>query len=207
MRRLTFSILLPVLALLAGAAAAQPVSEPASDEPYRLQPGDTVELSVIEDPNLNRTVLVRPDGRITLPIVGPVEAAGRSPEAVARTIEARLAGSFEIMPTVSLALVGLGPDGADDDPPPAAYVLGQVRSPGAISLERPLTLLQALALVGGLDVFAAPARIQLRRQTEDGAETLAFDYEAFESGEDPGIADLPLQDGDVVVVPERTPFE
>jgi len=203
------SAALAALALLAtlilapfGPAGAQ------EDEPYRLRPGDVVQLSVIEDPGLNREVLVRPDGRITLPIVGSIEAAGRTPEAVAATVESRLAPSFEIRPTVSLALVGLAPEVPDEEElPPAAYVLGQVRNPGAVSLERPLTVLQALAVAGGFDRFAAPARIRIRRQGEAGAETFAFDYEAFEEGLESGLADFALQDGDVVVVPERGLFE
>src|SRR6056297_3082727 len=71
-----------VLALGFGPALAQPLSEGGEARPYLLQPGDTAELTVLEDPNLNRTVLVRPDGRITLPIAGSIPAAGRTPEAV-----------------------------------------------------------------------------------------------------------------------------
>jgi len=76
---------------------------------YRIQAGDTLAISVLEDPNLNRSVLVRPDGGISLPIAGNIQAGGNSISAVERLVTERLASGFSIKPTVSVALASVGP--------------------------------------------------------------------------------------------------
>jgi len=76
---------------------------------YRIQSGDTLAISVLEDPNLNRSVLVRPDGGISLPIAGNIQAGGNSIAAVERLVTERLASGFSIKPTVSVALAAVGP--------------------------------------------------------------------------------------------------
>lgn len=178
----------------------------SQDDVYRLIAGDQITVSVLEDPGLNTTVLVRPDGRISLPLAGTLQAEGLTPEALQAAIRRALAGSFIEAPTVTVSLVGLGEDA---ELARTIYVLGQVGSPGAVPLEkgRSVDLLQALALVGGPGPFAATDRIQVRRQTAAGGEeVMFFDYRVVEDGATPSRRIL-LRDGDVIVVPERGLFD
>lgn len=201
--------LLVIMALLiAPAAFAQGT--------YRIQPGDTLSISVLEDPNLNRTVLVRPDGGISIPIAGNIKAGGNSIGAVERLVTERLASGFSIKPTVSVALAAVGPVANAVQQARAAeaantkvdiFFIGEVSGTGTQQVERGTTLLQAIAVAGGLTQFAADQRIQLRRTDRDGHETIyLFDYNAVQNGA--RIANnLVVQSGDVIVVPERKLFE
>lgn len=206
-----------LLAGLAGGATAQ-TSEEAQPEVspeevlpedlprYTLNPGDRVEISVLEDPALNRTVLVLPDGRITLPIAGTIIASGRTPEQVAAEVTRRLASIFVSPPTVTVSATGVSLAGAELAPPQLVYVLGQVRSPGAVPIITPITVIQTLALVGGPGPFAAQSRIQIHREV-DGVKTVElFDYESVEKGRSAEMGPI-LADGDVIIVPERSLFD
>lgn len=198
--RIKFGVLAAVSLLLSQAAMA-------ADDVYKIQPGDTLEVTVLEDPNLNRQVLVRPDGRISLPIAGTVKAEGLSPEGVQSVIRRKLSGDFEILPTVTVSLVGTAEETAKDEDISTVYVLGEARQPGRFAFKKDETLnvLQALALAGGLDRFAAPKRIQVRRVTEDGEVVIPFDFEALEDGGTGG--GMEILDGDVIFIPERGLFE
>ena len=193
-----------LILILSVAGLAQAQTEAAGD--YTLAPGDQLDISVLEDPSLNRQVLVRPDGKISMPLAGTIEAAGRTPEEVQSLIRQRLAKDFIEPPTVTVSLLALGLE--EDILLPAFYVLGEVAQPGrfAFEEEKPVTVLQALALAGGPGVFAARKRIQIRRYGAEGSALQVFNYDAVEDGEE-----LPpplfLQDGDVVIVPERGIFE
>ncbi len=183
---------------------------------YRIQPGDSLAISVLEDPNLNRTVLVRPDGGISLPIAGNIQAGGNSISAVERLVTERLASGFSIKPTVSVALAAVGPVAAAVQQARAAdaantkvdvFFIGEVQGAGTQQIERGATLLQAIAAAGGLTPFAADSRIQLRRTDSNGNETIfLFDYDAVQNGAQI-TNNLVVQNGDVIVVPERRLFE
>lgn len=190
-------------------AAALAVGSGAwAQDGYLLQPGDRIEISVLEDPGLNRTVLVRPDGLITMPLVGTVPAAGLTPEDVALRVRRALARDFIEPPSVTVSLVGLAKSLAELlDARVDIYVIGQVGNPGLLQVELPIDALQALALAGGPGTFAARQRIQIRRRDAAGADqVLLFDYDAVERGEVP-MDDISLAAGDVIVVPERRLFE
>ena len=196
--RIFASILITGLA--AGAANAQ------GAEPYLLQPLDVVEITVLEDKELNRTALVRPDGKISLPLAGTVQAAGRTPEQVAGTIRARLKADFIEPPSVTVALTNLAPNSVDEEDeiePREVYVLGEVGRPGRFEYdgEMRINILQALTLAGGPGPFAARTRIQIREVAE-GAEFVRYvNYQAIEEGAANDLAEL--ADGAVIVVPER----
>lgn len=193
-------------AALGGPAAAQQEAavEPEAVEPYVLNPGDVLEISVLEDSSLNREVLVRPDGMITVPLAGTVQAAGRTPEALQEILRARLAEDFIEPPTVTVSLASTGE--AEEEDALFIYVIGQVASPGRHEILEPVGVLQALAIAGGPTPFAASSRIQIRRRDENGGETVRlFDYETIEEGA--GHELLLVGHGDVVVVPERGLFE
>jgi polysaccharide export outer membrane protein len=172
---------------------------------YLIQAGDVIQVSVLEDSTLDRQVLVRPDGRISLPLAGSLEAAGRTPEALQATIRSRLGRDFVTPPTVTVSLVSVAEPDEEEEGTVVVYVLGEVVAPGAYQVQQPAHILQALALSGGVDVFAARDRIQLRRSGADGETTFLFDYEAIEDGATPS-GGLALRDGDVIIVPERGLF-
>jgi polysaccharide export outer membrane protein len=192
-------VLIAALALLTAAPMAL-----AQGAGYRIQPGDELAVTVLEDETLNRQTLVLPDGRISVPLAGSVQAAGQTVETVERTIADRLASNFAVRPNVFVSVVTVNEEGATFP----IYVLGRVGEPGVREVEAGTTLLQAISLAGGFDRFAATKRIQLRRMDpQTGQEQLyVFNYNAVERGA--GIeAMITLREGDVVLVPERRLFE
>ena len=195
MRRIALSFLMMLLAV--PAALAQSAT-------YRIQPGDQLQITVLEDETLNRELLVTPDGHISVPLAGTVRVSGQTVDAVENTIADRLTSNFAVRPNVFVALTTVDPTAGLYD----VFVLGQVNSPGPIEVESGTTLLQALALAGGPARFAATKRIQLRRtDPSTGREKLyLFNYNAVERG---GMITsmIALREGDVIVVPERRLFE
>lgn len=177
---------------------------------YRIRVGDTLTISVLEDPNLTRTVLVRPDGRVSLPIAGSVLVAGVSPEALENILQQRFARGFQITPTVTVSIRGLAAirDQAELGPEPTRFfVMGSASRTGPFETVEQLTVLEALAVAGGPGPFAAVKRIQIRRLDEDGVEQiLLFNYRALEDGV-PVQGNVTIEPGDIIFVPERGLFE
>lgn len=189
--------LVVMLLLVAGAAQAQ--SE------YRLNSGDVLRFEVLEDPALNRSLLVAPDGRISVPLVGNLRVGGQTIDAVRAELTQRLASNFAVAPTVFVALE------RRPDPRPAQaaaaatiqiFVLGEARSPGRLELRQGTTLLQGIAQMGGFTNFAATKRLQLRR----GETVWTINYQQIEAGSSQ-YANMALQEGDVIIVPQRRLFE
>ena len=195
MRRIVLTFLMMLLAV--PAALAQSAS-------YRIQPGDQLQITVLEDETLNRQLLVTPDGQISVPLAGTVRVSGQTVDAVETTIADRLASNFAVRPNVFVALSSVDPTAGQY----TVYVLGQVNSAGPIQVEQGTTLLQALALAGGPARFAANKRIQLRRtDPSTGQEKLyLFNYKAVERGGSIQSM-IALREGDVIIVPERHLFE
>lgn len=185
--------------LCAGVAFAQ--------APYRLKPGDTLEVNVFQEPDLGRQVLVGPDGQISFPLVGRVRAGGATLGAVENTLKQRLDAYYKEPLDVTVLLAGTGQAAAPGiESLPTIYVTGEVQKPGAFQLRTRTTLLQALALSGGLSPFAAKRRILVRRTVKGEEEVYPFDYRAVEEGR-PNSGNISLRHGDVIVVPERGLFE
>ncbi len=184
------------------AALTAPVAL-AQSAGYRIQPGDTLAITVLEDETLNREVLVLPDGRISVPLAGSIKAGGNSVGTVESTIADRLASNFAVRPSVFVSVTTVDEDGLTFP----VYVLGEVPNPGIQEVETGTTLLQAIALAGGPDRFAATKRIQLRRTDGTGQEKLyLFNYRAVERGGSIQSM-ITLREGDVILVPERRLFE
>ena len=216
MKRL-FAALARVLALpLLVAAMVAPVA--AQDGGYLIRPGDTLKIEVLEDPGLNRSVLVSPDGRINLPLTGTVKVSGKTIEAVQGELSTRLAANFAAPPNVYASIEsvavraagggGGGGGGAGTAATVDVYVIGETAKPGKLLVARGTTVLQFFAEMGGFSKFAATKRIQLRRtdlQTNKETRYL-INYDAIEAGNSKMGATV-LRKGDVIVVPQRKLFE
>lgn len=178
---------------------------------YRIRAGDTLNIEVLEDPALNRALIVLPDGRISFPFAGTLVASGRTIGEVEQTIRGAIASNFAAPPNV---FVSVQPaerrvrSGTPAEPVTIdVYFLGEVANPGRAQLEPGTTLLQGFAISGGFSRFAAIKRVQLRRTDHHGVETVTtINYKALSDG----VAlnqDIELKDGDVILVPERRLFE
>lgn len=199
---------LAAVLLLPGAGGALAQSD--DDGPYKLKPGDVLSVTVLEDPLLDRQVLVAPDGKISLPLAGSLTAEGRTPDEMAGLVRGRLRSRFVDPPTVTVSLLSVGPEDPDEKTRGEVYVLGEVARPGRYEYdsETPITVLEALTLAGGPSAFAAVTRIQVRERTEEAETMRLFDYEAVADGGRVAPADLAaLADGAIIIVPERGLFE
>lgn len=196
-----------VFALL-GALLIAPMA--LAQDQYLIKPGDALQLEVQEDASLNRNALVLPDGRISVPLVGTVQAGGRTVDQVRSDISQRLTSNFASPPTVFIGVSTIAKPAGRRGPASAreisVYVLGEVSKPGKLEVKPGTTVLQLFAQMGGFSDFASTKRIQLRR-TSAGVETVhIINYRALERGAAlKGIGTL--ADGDVIIVPQRRLFE
>jgi polysaccharide export outer membrane protein len=201
-----------IIALAAALFVAPLLTTPRAlaQEAYLVRPGDVLRIEVIEDPSLNRQVLVPPDGRIAMPLAGSVQAGGRAVDQVQADLIGRLAPNFAAAPSVTVSIDRLAEPRATAPAAPATvdiYVLGQVAQSGRVAVAPGTTLLQLFAEMGGFSPFAATKRIQLRRTDRSGVEKVfVINYDAIEQGTSQNGATV-LQDGDVIVVPQRRLFE
>jgi protein involved in polysaccharide export with SLBB domain len=166
--------------------------EYSHEGPYLLRRGDKVEIDVLFYPELKTVTTVRPDGKVTAPGFGDVEALGRRPEEVAADIEAYYSQLLRD-PQTTLNVVSFGER--------RAYLFGMVRHPGPVDLQQRMTLTQAVAVVGSFDPDAAIATVVLlRRKSERSAEAYRLDMRPVVDGKSLA-ADVILQPDDVVYVP------
>jgi polysaccharide biosynthesis/export protein len=182
---------LPLVLALSWAASAQ-AAQPLEKADYRIGPGDVLQVIVWKESDLTREVTVRTDGKITLPLLGDVESAGRAPQQLAADIAAGLARFIE-SPQVA---VGVAQPNSRK-----IFVVGQVARAGAFPLIGPTTFLQALALAGGFQQFAKSDKVIVVRQTASGQTLVRVDYKKIESGTDVEGQDVFLEPGDTIVVP------
>lgn len=180
---------------------------------YRIVAGDTVSIEVLEDSSLDRTLLVLPDGTVNFPFAGSVRVAGRTVGEVERVITAQIANNFATTPTVfvTVSSVFIEPTEAPLEVPEATisvYFTGEVNRPGLTPMVPGTTFLQAVAQSGGFTRFAATKRISLRRNDPQTGQPQVFtiNYKALADGAILERAII-LQDGDVILVPERRLFE
>ncbi len=179
------------LALALAPACAGPSVRPPKEDlkaEYRIGREDLLDISVWRDGDFSRTVPVRPDGRISLPLLGEIEAAGLTAHALAELIQEQLR-PFLADPRVVVIVREVHA--------PRVFVIGEVARPGAFPLRGRLTVLQALSLAGGLSEFADKKNISVLR-SEDGAH-YRISYEELVSGEAGG--DFALRAGDTIHVP------
>ena len=179
---------------------------------YKVQTGDTLTIEVLEDSSLNRAVLVLPDGRINFPFAGSLRVQGLSVGQVETSITSAIQSNFANPPTV---FVGVRPrldlpatqGGIEEVPTIDVYFVGEVNRPGLVAVKPGTTLLQAVAISGGVSRFAAIKRVQLRRTDPNTRvqRVTILNYKALANGA--VTNDIELRDGDVILVPERRLFE
>jgi len=182
-------------------AVAQPLSVPPSATvaatPYRVNPGDELEVLVWGDERLQRTVLVLPDGTFAFPLVGQVNAAGRLPSEIERVITAGLQPQYKgPVPQVTVSVKR-----------PSGYqfsVIGKVRSPGTFTPGRYVNALEALAIAGGPAEFANTGGARLIRKNGQQLIVIPLRLQDAVRGDlsRVGPNDIPrLESGDTLVVP------
>lgn len=199
-----------MLKKLIGIVLAATVASVASAQDYKIRPGDSLQIEVLEDTSLNRSVLVLPDGSINFPLVGTIRAAGRSIDEVKSQLAGGLASNFAAAPNVYVSVGSLATRqaGTAARRTIGVFAMGEVATPGRAEVLPGTTVLQFLAQAGGFTRFAAQKRVQLRRfDPATGAEKIyLFNYDG--QGGAAGISgSTMLQAGDVIVVPQRRLFE
>ena len=167
-----------------------------------IQPGDTLQISVWQDPKLDRQVVVSPDGMIAFPLAGHIKAGGITPAALENLLRARLQKNYTGKLDITVSLAAVNPTEAADQRP-RVYISGEVLKPGPYPAKPPIDIAQAISLAGGLSPFAASRRIQIHRKVNGVDTILVFDYKAFQSGTGAPDSNLRLRSGDVIIVPER----
>ena len=172
----------------AGAMTAQSAVNPST---YRVGAEDLLEITVWREDALKREVLVRPDGGISYPLIGEVQAAGKTVDELREEITKRLE-KFVPDAAVSVTVLKTGSQ--------RIYVLGKVTKPGEFPVGRNVDVLQALSMAGGLTPFADQNGIRIMRREGDRQSMLPFEYGRVVRGEKLEQNVL-LRAGDVVVVP------
>jgi polysaccharide export outer membrane protein len=164
---------------------------PALGDEYRLGPGDKLRIEVYKDVQLSQSVQVRPDGKITLPLIGDLDANNRTPIELRDTITTSLK-EYVTNPTVTVIVV--------EALASKIYVMGEVTHPGTMDLHGPTTILQALAMAGGFKEFANTKDVKVLRPKGDrgSVETIRFNYKDVINGD---ARPFYLRSGDTVVVP------
>jgi polysaccharide export outer membrane protein len=180
----------------------------AGAEAQALKSGDSLSITVLQDPKLDRTVVVDPTGEIAFPLAGHVRARGLTPLALENILKNKLKNNYKDENLdVTVAVVAAPKEIPEDDLKPKIFITGEIIKPGSYVVRQKTTLMQAIALAGGIGPFAAKNRIQVRRKGPGGDETIfMFNYRAYEAGDDLE-GNITLRAGDVIMVPERRLFE
>jgi polysaccharide export outer membrane protein len=194
--------MLGLLALLGVAAtplacasrALPPPPEPdlMNLDDYVIGPADELRIDVWKNPDLGATVPVRPDGKISLPLLDDVQAAGLTPLELKEVLTQALR-EFVENPDVTVIVA--------DVASPTVFVLGGVARQGSIPLTHNLRVLDAISVAGGFTQFADRGDIRVLRRAPDGLVEYRFDYDAYLDGDAPESNFL-LQRGDTIVVPD-----
>jgi polysaccharide biosynthesis/export protein len=202
-RAMAPKLMLSTLALAAlaalgasGCAASRPKfdydAERKATSRYAIGAGDVLQVRAWKNEALSQRVTVRPDGYVTLPLIGDIMASGRSVDAVSKDVATQAAKFYTETPVVAVEVAELHSY--------RIYVLGEVTRPGEFSPRGPVTVLQALALAGGFTRFAAPDAMTIVRHNAQGERRIPFVYaQVVEQGD--MRENLTLQPNDVVVVP------
>jgi polysaccharide biosynthesis/export protein len=170
------------------AKAPTPAREGANVD-YRLGAGDKLRIEVYKDPQLSQSLQIRPDGKITMPLIGDVAAVGLTPLELRDRLSTMLK-DYVTNPVVTVIV--------QEAVASNVYVMGEVNKPGPLALSGPMTVLQALAMAGGFKDFANTKDIRVLRRTATGVDTIRFNYREAMKGSGKPIY---LRSGDTIIVP------
>ncbi len=188
--RVAILLLVTAIGLLVmGSAVAQEDKQPRA--PYTINPGDLLEISVWKELDLQRQVLVRPDGAFSFPLCGDIVAEGRTVEDIRQELTFRLQTYIpNLVVTVTVAEIHGN----------KIYVIGQVKTPGVFIVNPRVDVIQALSIAGGLTPFAQQNNIKILRRRNGKQTILNFRYGDIVKGQNLAQNTL-LEVGDVVLVP------
>jgi polysaccharide biosynthesis/export protein len=160
-------------------------------EAYTVKPGDLLLVAVWKEPDLQGPVLVRPDGTFTIPLVGEIDARGKSVTELQKVVSERLK-KFIADPVVTISVQEVRGN--------KVYVIGQVNKPGEFVVNPQVDVMQALSMAGGATAFASLGDVKILRRTAGVQKAIQFDYTEVLKGRKLE-QNIQLQAGDVVVVP------
>jgi polysaccharide export outer membrane protein len=170
----------------------RPTAAPATTDPaYVIGPEDVIDINVWKEPDMTRIVPVRPDGKISLPLINDVQAAGSTPQQLASTVTEKLR-KFLTEPQVTVIVTQINSQ--------RVFVVGEVLRAGAFPLIPGMTVLQALSSAGGFTTFADVKKIHVMRLVNGKHIELPFNYREVLKGDNPD-QNIKLEPGDTVVVP------
>lgn len=173
------------------AHAQESVGGNVGSSDYFVGPEDVLEISVWKEESLKREVLIRPDGKLSFPLIGDIQAAGKTPDQLRREI-AEWLGKYIPEPIVTVVVIKVASYNI--------YVLGQVKKAGRYTVGHSLNVIQALALAGGLTPYAAENNIKILRRNDGKEVAIPFEYAAINKGQKLE-QNIILKSGDVVMVP------
>lgn len=179
-------ILIVCLAIFLGVPLAQ-----GSEADYRIAPGDEIEISVWRDESLSRRLKVPPDGVVSFPLINDIDVKGLT---VAELRELSRKKLSEYVPDATVSVLLLESNSM------TGYVVGKVRKPGSYRIGLDTTVMQLLAMAGGLDPFANEKKLQILREKNGETVKIPFNYRDVSKGDNLN-QNIVLQRGDVVVVP------
>lgn len=166
-----------------------PATTPKSDD---VRAGDKLAIVVRGQEEMSGEYVVSADGSIRFPRIGEVSALDREPGDVAADIETKLADGWLRNPQVSVSLI-------ERQDPEQVTVLGEVKEAGSYPHDGTLTVMQAISLAGGMTTEAQRRKVKLIRETAQGRKTVEIDVQAIVESR---AQDLPIEPGDIIVVPE-----
>src|SRR5688572_20237862 len=171
----------------ASAAAARMAAATAE---YTIGPEDVLDISVWKNPELSRKVPVRPDGKVSMPLINDIQAAGLTPSELREQLAKRLA---EFVPSAEVAVI------VSEVQSLRVSVVGAVKTPGRFMLKSPATVLECIALAQGLTEFANRERIVVLRQNNGSTQRIPFNYRKVSEGDEQD--NFFVRPGDIIVVP------
>jgi polysaccharide export outer membrane protein len=188
MSRVAWLLLILAFTGLAGAGAADPASVP---EGYKLQPGDLLQVVVWKESDLQSEVLIRPDGGISFALAGDMQAAGLTTDQLRAELETRVR---KLVPGAVVTVSVKAPNGN------RVFVIGKVNRPGDFPLLRPIDVMQAISMAGGVTPFANTNNIRVLHREGQRENSFRFRYDDVAKGRHLE-QNILLQSGDTVIVP------
>ena len=163
----------------------------AVDELFRIGPGDVIEISVWKDDTLNREVVVPPDRVISFSLIGDIDTTGMTVTDLRTEVTKKL---VDYIPDATVTVI------LKEINSLKAYVIGKVNNPGTFSINMDTTVMQVLAMAGGLNPYASEGKVHVLRKKKSLSIKIPFNYKQVLKGENLK-QNIILQRGDVVVVP------